>query len=55
MARRVQRLHLDTLADGEYLAMTRGLGDLIAVLATDDGEVVCLEDFSVAACMVVVA
>lgn len=54
MARRVQRLHLDTLADGESLAMAGSLGDLVAVLAADNRDVVGLQRLGVAPCVIVV-
>ena len=55
MARCVQGFHFDVLADGEGLAVAWGGGDLVAVLAADDGKGVALEEFDVAASMVVVA
>lgn len=55
VTRRVKGFHLDVLADGESFAMARGGGDLVAVLAADDGKGVALEEFDVAAGVVVVA
>jgi len=55
VTRGVQRLHLDSLTDGESLAMARSLRDLVAVLPTDDRNVVRLERLGIAACVVVVA
>lgn len=51
----VQSFHFDVLADGEGLAVAWGRGDLFAVFTADDGQRVALEDFNVAAGMVVVA
>jgi hypothetical protein len=55
VARCVQGFHFDILTDGEGLAMARSRGDLLAVLAANDWQRVALEDFDVAAGMVVVA
>jgi hypothetical protein len=55
MAGRVKGLHFDVLANSEGLAMARSLVDLVAVLATDDGERVALEDLCVSASVVMVA
>lgn len=55
MARCVQCLHLDAIADGEGFAVAGSLGDLVAVLAADDWDVVCPERLCIATCVVVVA
>jgi hypothetical protein len=55
VARCVQGFHFDVLANGEGLAVAWGGGDLIAVLTADDGKGVALEEFDVAAGVVVVA
>lgn len=51
----VQGFHFDVLADGEGVAMAGRLGDLIAVLATNDGKGVALKELGVAAGVIVVA
>lgn len=55
VTRCVQGFHFDVLADGESFAVAWSGGDLVAVLAADDGERVALEEFDVAAGVVVVA
>lgn len=55
MARRVQRLHLDSLANGECLAVAGSLCDLVTILATNDRNVVRLQSLGVTASMVMVA
>jgi hypothetical protein len=55
VARCVQGFHFDVLADGEGLAVAWSGGDFVAVLATDDGKGVALEEFDVAAGVIVVA
>jgi len=55
VARCVQSFHFDVLANGESFAVAWGGGDLVAVLAADDGKGVALEEFDVAAGVVVVA
>jgi len=55
VARCVQGFHFDVLADGESLAVARGGSDLVAVLTTDDRKGIALEEFDVAAGVVVVA
>jgi hypothetical protein len=55
VARRVQGFHFDVLADGEGLAVAGSRSDLLAVLAANDWQRVALEDFDIAAGMVVVA
>ena len=55
VARRVEGLHLDVLANREGVAMSGSLVDLVAVLAADDGERVALEDLCVSASVVMVA
>lgn len=55
MARRVKGFHLDVIADREGLAMSGSLVDLVAVLTTNDGERVALEDLCVSAGVVMVA
>jgi hypothetical protein len=54
VARRVQGFHFDVLADGEGFAVAWGGGDLVAVLATDDGKGVALEELDIAAGVIVV-
>lgn len=51
----MQGLDLDVLANSESLAMRRSLGHLGAVLATNDGKGISLEQLRVAACVVMVA
>ena len=53
VARRVQGFHFDVLTDGEGLAVAGSLGDLVTVLAADNGKGVALEKFDVAAGVVV--
>lgn len=55
VARRVEGLHLDVLANREGLAMSGSLVDFFAVLAADDRERVVLEDLRVSASVVMVA
>jgi hypothetical protein len=55
VARRVESLHLDVLANREGLAVSGSLVDLFAVLAADDGERVALENLRVSASVVMVA
>jgi hypothetical protein len=55
VARCVQGFHFNVLADGEGLTVTGSLGDLITILAADDWKRVALEEFDVAAGVVVVA
>ena len=55
VARCVQGFHFDVLANGEGLTVAWGGGDLVAILATDDGKWVALEKLDVAAGVVVVA
>lgn len=55
VARCVQGFYLDVLADSEGLAVARGSGDLVAVLATDDRKGIALEEFDIAAGVVVMA
>jgi len=55
VARCVQGFYFDVLADGERLAVAWGGGDFVAVLTTDDGKGIALEEFDVATGVVVVA
>lgn len=55
VAWRVQGADGDAGAEGEGRVVRRGGRDGSAVLTADDGELVVLEDFVVAACVVVVA
>ena len=55
VARCVQGFYFDVLADGKGFAMAWGGSDLVAVLATNDRNGVALEEFDVAAGVVVVA
>lgn len=55
MTRRVEGLHLDVLANRKGFAMGRGLVNLVAVLAADDGERVALKNLCVSASVVMVA
>jgi hypothetical protein len=55
VARCVQGFHFDVLADSEGFAMAWGGGNLVAVLSADDGKGIALEEFDVAAGVVVVA
>ena len=55
MARRVKGLDFNVLADGESFAMAGCRGDLLAVLAANDGKRVALENLCVASGMVMVA
>ena len=55
VARRVKCFHLDTLTNGECLAVRRRLGDFGTIFATDDGDGVCLEHLFIAAGMVMMA
>jgi len=54
VARRVEGLHLDVLANREGVAMSGSLVDLVAVFAADDGKRVALEDLCVSASVVMV-
>jgi hypothetical protein len=55
VARRVESLHLDVLANCEGLTVSGSLVDLFTVLAADDRERVVLEDLRVSASVVMVA
>ena len=55
MARCVQCLDFDTLANSECLAMAGSLGHLVTVLAANDRNVVALQRLGIAASMVMVA
>lgn len=55
VTRCVQGFHFDVLANGEGFAVAWGGSDLVAVLATNDRKGVALEEFDVAAGVVVVA
>ena len=55
VARCVQGFHFNVLADGESFAVAWSGGDLVAVFAANDGKRVALEEFDVAAGVVVVA
>lgn len=55
MAWCVQGFHFNVLADGESFAVAWSGGDLVAVFAANDGKRVALEEFDVAAGVVVVA
>jgi hypothetical protein len=55
MTRCVQSFHFDVLADSESLAMAWRGGDLLAILATNDGERVAFEDLGIAAGVIMVA
>lgn len=55
MTRSMQSLNCDALSYSEGLAMTRSLGDLITVLAADDGELVGFQDLLVAASVIMMA
>lgn len=55
VTRSVQGFHLDILANREGFAVAWGRSDLVTVLAADDGKRVALEEFDVAAGVVVVA
>jgi hypothetical protein len=55
VARCVQSFHFDVLADGEGFTVAWGGGDLVAVLSTDNGKGIALEEFDVAAGVIVVA
>jgi hypothetical protein len=51
----VQSFHFDVLADSERFTVAGCGSDLLAILATDDGERVVSEDLGVTAGMIVVA
>lgn len=52
---RVEGLDCDARPDGECLAVSRCLGDLVAVLATNDRQWVALQDLLVPSGMIVMA